>query len=1029
MGSRKGPLSWGKPRLLLIVIGIAIVTMSTPSASLMVAGEPSMVVHEPWDGMNLTAREVTVRGNLTAPQRVVSLGSTQLGNHSDTNMAWESGRLRMHPIRCFSDDFSGTELDASKWEIVRDTGTITVGDGVVNLRGSPFYPTRGAIGLIRSVDGLFPDDMDWTAYIKLYFTVMDEFGAGSGLTANDLEHYMSVASIGAAMEGPNEYLEVYARGSSVFTKTNNGALYSFTLKYSTSTDVYTVILNDEELKTFESQLGPERFWFGCPTNRTSGLSIMGVDSIRLWAHSGSWLSHSFDFEHEVAIEGVRPKVTSTHAGKATTSIEARISFNNASWSNWTPVLDGLLPSPTRGRYLQLRVVTSLPDVLDENAGISIGSFDLTYRDPLISVEARRVGGDWVLTEGLESWSANIELNEDVNVVEVRALDTSGVYNETRLNLTVDTTPPVGTVGILPERPYLNDPNVTLTLNATDKYGVVSVQISDSPQMRNMRVFPYTAEVPWRLKALEGTVSVYVRYVDAHGLLGEIINASVVYDALQPSGSLIINEGAAYTTSTDVRLDLEYHDNMGVVSIELSNWPDLSDALVIDPPRRSVGEWELEGDDDGPRTIHMRVTDVAGNKAVCNATIELYVPKALGSIIIEEGANITGKTIVQLLIDCPPELRADIMQLSNKGDFDGVAWEALARDVIWILEPGDGVRTVHVRFKDFRGIVTVPVNSSIIVDNTPPQLAAHLEGGAEYTTATDLSATVEYSDASPGSWMWLAADERLDLVERQAFCATFPWTVPAKEGVHHLWVKIEDMAGNTAITHTTIHFATTRPTLTLQLPEGAISNSTSIIEVIVTVSDPYGDVEVQVAFGTPPSDSDPWLSVEEMLHVHLPPGVQDGSYEVIGRARNVAGLISEIVMTPVVLDRTPPSLSIEEPHNGSTLTQEEPIVKLRFEVQRQGTVSVRYRVDGGEWMPIAVGDEEVVLEMAEFGEHTVDMRAVDNAGNTATTSSTFVLEWSGDPGASGWMLPIIFLVVIVLLGLGVLYNNRGTGTGE
>ena len=44
---------------------------------------------------------------------------------------------------------------------------------------------------------------------------------------------------------------------------------------------------------------------------------------------------------------------------------------------------------------------------------------------------------------------------------------------------------------------------------------------------------------------------------------------------------------------------------------------------------------------------------------------------------------------------------------------------------WTFPAGDGLKTLYVRFQDFRDIVTLPVSSSILLDTTPPTLAVTL----------------------------------------------------------------------------------------------------------------------------------------------------------------------------------------------------------------------------------------------------------------------------------------------------------------
>jgi len=1004
---------------------LMLIALTTPSAPLVEAGGPSLDVHVPVDGGNSTTREVTVRGCCTAPMQSISLGGDELGNHSGTNMAWDSGALVMQPVRSFNDDFIGSVLDPTKWVIIRDTGETYVEAGFLWMTAHNMSEPDEAMGLLRSVTDIFPENMDWTAEFMLALNYIDDYESGGGISDDPLQAVGSTMAVVGSNIDAQHPLYVFADGVAVY-KSGAGVLnlYTYKLEYSSATGECRLLMDGDLLDTFQLRNAPSHFWFGAASDLFTGPMSLIIDQVNIWTYSGNWLSTSYDFGHFVEVDALKPMWTSTNQSSTNFSVEARVSDDNSSWSEWIHALDVGKTSSLSCRYLQLHVQASLPGIKDEQAKISFGSFDLTYHDPIVSVEARRSGGVWTLATGIESWNVRLDLEEDLNVVEVRATDTSGATNETSINVTVDTTRPVGTMSIISEGLLLNDPNVTLSLNATDKYGVTTIQVSNAPDMSSMSSFPYRTELPWRVEGNDGEVSVYVRFVDFHGLESVISQDSVSIDRLPPSGSLLINDGAFYTSSTSVHLDLEYFDNRDVTTIEISNRPNLSDGITITPPQVRVDPWELESGDNGPRTVYIRLTDVAGNVMFINATIDLYIPKALGNVTIEGGADIIRKSIVNLQILIPYELKTTRGQLSNEVDFEGALWETLTRDKTWILSPGDGHKTVYLRFEDFRGIVSLPVNASITVDTTPPVLQVMLEGGASFTTVSDLTATLVYDDASPPSRMWMADNDRVDLVEAQPFSTTFPWSIQASEGYQYLHVKVEDMAGNTATAIAIIHFSTVRPTLVLRLSGGALSGSETTLDVLTLVTDPYGDVEVQVAFGTDPTDDDPWLPANGTYLVQIPPDTPDGTYEVRGRARNIVGLTSEVMTIQVTLDRTPPTVSIMEPLDGAQISQKEKEVQLRYSVEEPNGLSyVGYRVDGGDWTPISPEKRSAILEGVDFGQHTLELRVIDSADNPSITSVEFDLERPEETLDVESIVVNILVLIVLLLALVYTFKYR------
>jgi hypothetical protein len=654
------------------------------------------------------------------------------------------------------------------------------------------------------------------------------------------------------------------------------------------------------------------------------------------------------------------------------------------------------------------------------------SIDLRYRSPIARVEVRTAGGDWNLASGTERWTARIELQEDGNTIEARAVDASGDSTIVSVNVTLDTTPPVGTVRVKGLRPFTNDTNVTLLLDATDKYGVVAVGVAHYPDFYGERVYPYAAELPWRIQGGLGENPVYVRFYDAHGLVSAPACATVAFDPLPPSGHVVIGGGAPYTQSQMVRLDLDSSDEVGMLSLELSNDPGMADARAIPVGTRTLEGWALAEGGDGLRTVYMRLTDLAGNVAVVNASIELYVPKALGRVSIEGGAAVTNRTIVRVRVDAPAELRAGTMQLSRDPGFGEAVWEAAVAEKLFILAPGDGEVRIYARFMDFRGFPSLPVSGSIVLDTTIPALAVLIDGGARYTTDSAVSVSLSYDDRSPAARMWRCSDGRFDLAEPTPFEGLFDWTVPAAEGDWRVHVMVEDAAGNVAVATASIHFAALRPTITLAFPGGATSNATTRLLANVMWRDPYGGVEVQLALDADPPEGVAWQPADGPVWVDVPAGAQDGDHEVRARARNAAGLVSDISGWCVTLDRTPPRVAVLEPADGTVLHQAVLRVLVRVGVEDlTGVASASFRLDGGEWRPL---DDLANLTgratVRAFGAHALEVRVTDAAGNTGTAAITFDIERPEQRPPSGRSVVLVIAFTVAAAVAAIARSRRG-----
>jgi len=1001
-----------------MIVVATILGLVLPTAGVVIADGPVISVTKPLDGGVSTSRDIIVEGCCTAPVRTLALGPSELGNHAGTNMQWRAGHLVMRPIKQFSDDFSGMSLDPARWVILRDTGIITVSGGELTMA---LESATSNTGLIRSVRGVTPEDRDWRAEFRLKFITLGYTGGGGGLSGGAVDELSSHMAVWGAYAWGSPDWRVYSNGNSYFNGTNDGSYHTYALSYSAARNQGELLKDGERLAIVPMATVPDILWFGSPSATAYWSTGLAVDYANVWTEGGSWTSHTHDMGHLTSIDDVRASWTSTHAASAHIEVEARTSVDNVTWTGWRAMGQGG-PSPL-GRYLNVRVFTSLPDVKSESANISISSFRVSYHDPLTSVEVRRAGGEWTTATGLETWSASLSLEEDSNTIDVRANDTAGNMVVKALTVVVDTIPPVGTVHIQGDHPYCNDLNVILELSATDRYGVEYVQISNAPDMFNKQTFYYCTTIAWKLEGLDGEVPVYVRFVDAHGLLSDIMTDSIVYDAVPPIGSVTINYGRAYTPTTTVRLDLEYSDTRGVAKVELSNAADFPTSSTIAVSGKVVEAWELLPDGDGPRMVYMRLTDIAGNVRVVSDTIEVYAPKRIGSVVIEQNAQYTSKSIVSLRIECPPEARPQRMQLSPDGAFT-TEWENFQRDKLWILAPGDGPKAVWVRFEDFRGIFSLPVNDTIVLDTVAPVVTVAIEGGVDYATATCLTVELSWQDVATPVRMWVAEDGRFDLVQPQPFAPSFAWTVGAWEGRHLIYVQLEDGAGNLGSAMDDIHFATKVPVLKLSLPGGGFTDARSPLEVVASATDDYGWCTVQLAFGTDPPADAPWLPGTGPLLVSVPDGTQDGSYEVRGRCRSAAGLTSQLVSVAVTVDLVAPDVSIKSPAQGTSVRQSGFAVLVEFTARDpNGIGALSMSIDGGNWTAMDAVGRSATATLGGTGEHTIAIRAVDRAGNEATATTTFRLERASAVVAGGGVILVILAAIIVVAVLGALVYRR------
>jgi hypothetical protein len=161
-----------------------------------------------------------------------------------------------------------------------------------------------------------------------------------------------------------------------------------------------------------------------------------------------------------------------------------------------------------------------------------------------------------LTETAVGTPINLSgLGEGTHTVSVIGKDSIGNWqaesDATTSTWTVDTTPPAGTMLINNGDTYTTSANVSLDLSITDAEDMCFS--NDNLTYTDWEA--YASSKNWNLPAGDGLKTVYVKVRDALGN-SAVISDSITFDATAPSGTVVIDDNAEYTTSQTVTLTLD-----------------------------------------------------------------------------------------------------------------------------------------------------------------------------------------------------------------------------------------------------------------------------------------------------------------------------------------------------------------------------------------------------------------------------------------------------------------------------------------
>lgn len=194
-----------------------------------------------------------------------------------------------------------------------------------------------------------------------------------------------------------------------------------------------------------------------------------------------------------------------------------------------------------------------------------------------------------------------------------------LHNEMALPA-ADTTDPVGSLTLNGGAATTTSATVSAAVPASDTggSGVSLVRLSNDSAtsggvLTTGTTFAYTSPIAWSLSAGDGMKTVYAQWRDSAGNWSTPVSDTISLDATAPTGTVVINGGAAETTTAAVTLGLTTDDAINVL---ISNTADFTG--VAPRPYAASIPWTLIGG-NGVKTVYVKFIDANGNVSTSPAT--------------------------------------------------------------------------------------------------------------------------------------------------------------------------------------------------------------------------------------------------------------------------------------------------------------------------------------------------------------------------------------------------------------------------
>jgi hypothetical protein len=213
--------------------------------------------------------------------------------------------------------------------------------------------------------------------------------------------------------------------------------------------------------------------------------------------------------------------------------------------------------------------------------------------------------------------------------------------------------------------------------------------------------------------------------------------------------------------------------------------------------------------------------------------------------------------------------------------------------------------------------------------------------------------------------------------------TSPYQLPTlSEGAHTITVRAYDTSNNTTdgVVNVTVDLSQPNsftPTLDVTSPT---TNQTPTVSFTTTDNDGIDHYEVKVDSGSFSTQTSPYLL----------PTLSEGAHTITVRAFDTAGNTRDGSVN-VTIDLTPPANFTPTLNVTSPTTDTQPIVSFST-TDANGISHYEVQVDAGGY---TTQTSPYQVPTLSIGDHTIFVRAIDNAGNVRSTSVAITVESASD----------------------------------
>ncbi len=647
------------------------------------------------------------------------------------------------------------------------------------------------------------------------------------------------------------------------------------------------------------------------------------------------------------------------------------------------VLDTLVPTGTvkvNGgvSYINQATVALNLSAADTGSGVSAMSFS-TNGTTWGAAEAYMTTKAWIFASG-----------DGAKSIYIKFLDNSGKWSAvTSVTVTLDTVKPSGSININSSALYATSQTVTLNLSGTDASSGISTMSFSTDNTNWTDPVAYVTSKTFTLPAGDGTKTIYVKYFDKAGNASLIYSKSIYLDVTQPAGSIAINSGATYATSTAVTLNLSGADlGSGIATMSFSTnnttWTAAEAYAASKAFTLSTG--------DGNKTVYVRYYDKAGNVSqVFLSSIILDTLAPVGTVKVNGGVTFINQTAVMLDLSATDTTSGMNMMSFSTNNTTWTAAEAYATTKTWTFPTGDGAKTVYVKFQDKAGRWSAAVSVTVTMDTVKPTGSININLSALYATSQTVTLNLSGTDASSGISTMSFSTDNTNWTTPVAYATSKTFTLPAGDGTKTIYVKYYDKVGNESLGYSkSILLDMTQPTGTITINSGATYATSTAITLNLSGVDSGSGIST-MSFST---NNTTWTAAEAYAASKaftLPTG--DGNKTVYVRYYDKAGNVSQVFSKSIILDTVAPVGTVKVNGGAAYINQTAVTLDLSATDAGTGVDKMCFSTNNSTWTTAEAyaAKKDWVFPTGD-GAKTVYVKFQDKAGRwSAAVSVTVTMD--------------------------------------